>query len=498
MDRVHLYLLSFFTNAVILVFEIAGGRLLAPYIGTTVGVWAGLIAVVLGGMAFGYHYGGKLGDKDASRERIGFFLFLAGIAALFAWGARDLIPTFLAPTGYASPTLGALIIGTLLFVPTVVFLAIVSPMIAKNLLKQLNESARVIGELNAAGTAGAIIGAVATGMLLIPYFSVDLIFLGIAVSILVAAFLVSEKRMRKLLVLLIALAFALALNAVPNAADGWVADITTTYNRVVLTERTQDAERTLYLATNPFGYQCAMYVDDEGRADEDRLVKNYQLAHDTIVRSFFPDGPKRMLFLGGCVFTFPRYLLSHFPDSSAEVVEIDPGMTDVAKEYFGFFPERFPTLSIINEDARIFVNQDHAQYDIVYHDTFDSAGRVPFQLMTKEMFERVAALVNEDGLLLINAHGAYQGEGLLYPSAYAKTIAQSFKNVALYQFTNSPLRNQNLVILASHTRELPDALSHPLYPDLMLKKEPLRENVIVLTDDYAPVDGIAREKLRVN
>jgi LytS/YehU family sensor histidine kinase len=57
MNRYAFYALSFLTNATILVFEITGGRLLAPYIGNSVGVWAGLIAVILGGMAIGYHFG---------------------------------------------------------------------------------------------------------------------------------------------------------------------------------------------------------------------------------------------------------------------------------------------------------------------------------------------------------------------------------------------------------------------------------------------------------
>ncbi|MEK9177235.1 MAG: fused MFS/spermidine synthase, partial [Patescibacteria group bacterium] len=88
-----LYFLSFVTNAAILVLEIAGGRLLAPYIGTSVGVWAGLIAVILGGMALGYRVGGHLGDRDASQKRIGLVITVAGMAALISWGMRDFIPT---------------------------------------------------------------------------------------------------------------------------------------------------------------------------------------------------------------------------------------------------------------------------------------------------------------------------------------------------------------------------------------------------------------------
>jgi hypothetical protein len=79
------YFTTFVANAAILVFEIAGARLLAPYLGTSVEVWAGTIAVILGGMAFGYYGGGILADPSPKRETLGLVLFFAGLAALFAW-----------------------------------------------------------------------------------------------------------------------------------------------------------------------------------------------------------------------------------------------------------------------------------------------------------------------------------------------------------------------------------------------------------------------------
>lgn len=497
MDKTALYALSFFTNAIILIFEIAGGRLLAPYIGTTVGVWAGLIAVVLGAMAFGYHYGGKLGDRDSSRSRMGLLILLSGIAALLAWGARDLVPGMFAHLGYYSPTVGALVIGTILFLPTVILLAMVSPMIAKNLIQRLDDSAKTVGELNAVGTAGSIVGAVATGMFLIPRFGVDVILFGVAISILAVALLLMRKDVLKISVFLIAVAaVSLLLNASPTRADGWIADITTPYNRVVLTEGYAHDDRTLALWTSPFGLQCQMYVTEEGEADEARLVDNYQQSHDMAIRALFPEDSVRALFLGGCIFAFPRYFLTHYPASSADVVEIDPGMTDVAKKYFGYTPEAFPNMAIINDDARMYVNRDHTPYDLVYLDAFGSGGRVPFHLITSEMFERLGKHVNENGILLLNVHGAYAGEGVTYPAVYVKTTRTAFSNVALYQYTGVPEVNQNLVLMATHGRELPDEFTNPLYPGLSLKKVDTPDSVIILTDNYAPVEGMAREKLR--
>ncbi|MEK9160549.1 MAG: fused MFS/spermidine synthase [Patescibacteria group bacterium] len=488
MDQRFLYLLSFATNALVLVLEITGGRLLAPYLGTSVGVWAGLIAVVLGSMALGYHVGGKFADTDASPRRITSILLAASVTALIAWSVRDLAPTSITAT-HLEPTLHAVMIGAILFMPSVILLAGVSPFLAKNLIKRLDTTAHVVGDLNAVGTAGAIVGAIVTGIYLIPYFSVDHILLGVALA-LFALTILTWRGLALPLVAIVILSTTLAwsLNAVPTRADGWRAEYSTAYNRIVITET--DTTRAVW--TSPFGIQCQMFVTDEGTVDPTRLVETYQRAHDILVAALVPEGAHRALFLGGCVAAFPRYLTTRYPSLDATVVELDPGMTKVAQELFDFDPT---TVTMIHEDARVFVNNDHEPYDLVYVDAFGSSGRVPFHLVTEEMFARLAAHVSSDGFLIMNTHGSYEGPGLLYPSVFVKTAETAFAHVALYQFTQDPLSPQNLVILASPSRELPEQFTDPRYPDLTLTKVTTLDHVRILTDRYAPVEGLSREKL---
>ena len=486
MSRHILYLLAFCTNALVLVFEITGGRLLAPYVGTSVGVWAGLIAVVLGGMALGYHWGGRMADIDASPRRIGLIVLAAGIAALIAWSLRDLVPTIVTATRL-EPTMDALLVGAILFMPAVVLLASVSPFLAKNLLSTLNTSGHVVGELNAVGTAGAIVGAIGTGMYLIPTYSVDLILLGVAMALFLLSIIILKGNLARLGVsIVLAAALALYFNTLPTRADGWLMERSTAYNRIVVT---MEDGPTRAVWTSPFGIQCQMYVKEDGSVDLSRLVESYQRAHDLVVTEFFPEGPNRGLFLGGCIAAFPRYLLTRFPTMDTTVVEIDPGMTEVAEELFDFDPS---TVHMVHADARVFVNEAHEPYDLVYMDAFGSSGRVPFHLVTEEMFARLATHVSEDGILIMNTHGSYEGSGLLYPAVFLKTARTAFAHVELYQFTNNPAVAQNLVIVASHSRELPDTF---VGKELTLRRVEAPENVQTVTDSYAPVEGIAREGL---
>ncbi len=486
------YAISFLTNAAILVFEIAGGRLLAPYLGTSVGVWAGLISIVLGGMAIGYRYGGSIADKDASQKTIGTFLLAASATALLAWSVRDLIPTLFSATGLPE-TFGALLVGAVLFMPTVIILAALSPMIAKNLLTRLEDSARVVGTLNAVGTIGSIVGAVATGAVFVSYFGVDVILLGVAAMLFIMACLLLSTHLLKLGSFVLAVgALALLLNTFPTKVDTVVADISTAYNRIFITHYdTRFTKEALAMSTSPTGIQCAMFIDEEGNADDSQLVFSYLQAYDMVIRQELPEGPERALVLGGCNYSFPRYLLHQYPKAVVDAVEIDPAMTEVARDYFGFDEKKFPTLSILHEDARIFLNLDHEPYDVIVMDAFGSSLTVPFHLTTVETFERMSEHLTDDGLMIVNALGSYEGKLSQFPAAYVATARTIFPHVSLYKILDTPTQAQNLVLVASKKHALPESFSNPTYPRLVLTEAKIRDDGLVLTDNYAPVERFA-------
>ena len=61
--RPFLYSLSFIEGGVVMSTELAGAKLLAPYFGTSLYVWACVMALTLGGLAGGYFLGGRLSIK---------------------------------------------------------------------------------------------------------------------------------------------------------------------------------------------------------------------------------------------------------------------------------------------------------------------------------------------------------------------------------------------------------------------------------------------------
>lgn len=495
------YFTTFVANATILIFEIAGARLLAPYLGTSVEVWAGTIAVILGGMACGYYAGGIIADRSPKRETLGLVLFFSGIAALLAWGLRDLIPGMIAGSTALPLTFSAMYTATLLFVPTTILLAVVSPFIAKFLLTTLNSSAQTIGKINAVGTVGSIVGAVATGSVLVPLFGLGEIFLGIAIALFLLSALVSFSRVpQKALVLVLALAVAqgvLSFSAPQAHGSSLVADISTTYNRIWLFDMEYQGEDMRVVMTDPFGIQCGMPLQEDGSIEEGRVVFPYLRAFEALARERFDTGePIRALFLGGCNYSYPRAFLKEYPEGTATIVEIDPGMTEMARNYFLLNEETLPNMRIVHEDARLFVAKDEGTYDIIFFDIFGSSSNVPHHVVTREAFEHIQNRLSDNGIVIMNVIAPLGGPASSFTSSVITTLEEVFPESMMYQFrTLGVFSPQNLIMAATKGEMLPETLPHK--EDTTISLFPADRSMLqegfVLTDNYAPVEYLTHE-----
>jgi len=61
MKKFTLELTVFLCGASLMILELAGSRVLAPYIGTSTIVWTSLIGIILGALSLGYYVGGNNG-----------------------------------------------------------------------------------------------------------------------------------------------------------------------------------------------------------------------------------------------------------------------------------------------------------------------------------------------------------------------------------------------------------------------------------------------------
>ena len=167
-----IYLLAFSSGFCIMGIELLGGRILAPFFGSSVHIWGSIITVFMLSLSFGYLAGGKLSTKAASLNRYGLIFIFAGIAILpVAFSSQTIMETiFLAieDTRY-----GSLIASmALFFIPTVI-LGMISPYSVRLLVTDKNKSGQVAGFLYFVSTLGSALGTIITSFYLVLLFEVN-------------------------------------------------------------------------------------------------------------------------------------------------------------------------------------------------------------------------------------------------------------------------------------------------------------------------------------
>src|SRR5213082_1592148 len=181
-----LILLVFVAGACSLAVELSASRLLAPYFGTSLFVWANLIGLILLYLTIGYYLGGRIADRYPRPE----VLYTLTIIAAFL---ISLIPFLSKPilqwsqSSFASYSVGvfygSLISVILLFAVPMILLGCVSPFAIRLRIERLGKSGRTAGQLYAISTAGSILGTFLPVLYLIPSIGTYRTFFTVAVSL---------------------------------------------------------------------------------------------------------------------------------------------------------------------------------------------------------------------------------------------------------------------------------------------------------------------------
>lgn len=487
-------------NAAVLILEIVGARALTPFFGSSSETWAGLLSVVILGLALGYWGGGVVADRMRGRlrELLSLCLAAAGLIIIALWSGSDSVAMLgMLVTPYAGLTIASAVTALpLLFFPSVA-LAAVSPIAAKMMLASLDTSASVVGRLSAVAAVGSVVGSLGVGALLIPYFGSHSILIATGIVLLCTALAVARERAVVLGVLICMLASGLGFftnsvlaTTLADVTPGTLLEVRDSrYGRILVVENTIPDGKIRTVHTSPFGTQCGAFVMPDGTMS-DALPFAYTRVFD-IALSVTPN-PARAAVIGGCNYSYPTHLSKIESGLSIDTVEIDPAMTELAKKWFGF-SER--AVRPIHVDGRTFLRNTKDEYDIIIADAFGVHITVPFELLTQEAFTEMSAALSERGVAAFNIIGSLTGPGDTYVASIIRTLQSVFPNVAVYHIGDrDPSAIQNLLVLASKSATLPTERTR-VYPhtDVLVPATiPQGLAHTILTDEYAPVESLSK------
>ena len=483
------YLIVFVSSASIMILELVAGRILAPHVGVSLYTWTSVIGVVLAGISLGNYVGGRLADRWASPRLLGGIFMLGG---LWSCGilAIEVLAKSIPDTWPIIPEILALTTA-LFFIPCAI-LGTISPVVAKLAVSDLARTGRIIGKIYAFSTLGSIVGTFATGFVLISWLGTRTIIWGVALVLLAlgSLFLLGRRRLMIVLATLI-----LSTGSIVASNRGWLESPCTRetdYFCIKVVDGERDGEPVRMLVLDRLVHSHTSLNDPT------KLIYDYEKMYaEATAYQAQRDDRLDALFIGGGGYTFPRYMEAVYPDSSVLVIEIDPGVTEVAHDLLALSQDT--EILTHNQDARLFLEAEPTSlYDLVFGDAFNDYS-VPYHLTTKEFNERVHAWLAEGGLYVVNIVDGPRGDFL---RAYTHTLRQVFDHVYLAPTSHSwrETPRHTFVLVATDSPLDLEALAiadagdgEPLLARQMFSREEVdallaEKKAVMLTDDYAPVD----------
>jgi MFS family permease len=479
---------TFLCSGAVLVLEIVGLRLIAPYVGVTLQTSTAVIGYALLAIALGAWTGGSVADRTDPRLLIAPLMVAGGALVVAVLPLVRFTGSLLSGPDAG----GVLLLAAVAVVVPAALLSAVPPMVVKLQLASLDETGAVVGRLSSIGTLGGIAATFVTGFLLIAILPSSVILVGTGTVTVLVGLAVGVLLRRRTAggsgrVPVGLMVLAVAAGGLAAIAPSPCEEETAYHCARVVADPERASGRILYLDTARHSY-----VDLQ---DPEYLQFEYVRAIAS-VSDVLGDGgaPLSALHVGGGGLTLPRYLAEVRPGTDSLVLEVDPGVVAIDREQLEL--ETSDRLRVRVADGRVGLADERAgDRDLVVGDAFGGLS-VPWQLTTREAVELIDRALADDGIYAVNL---IDHPPLDFVRAELATLRWVFPHVAL--LARIPVLTGedggNVVAVASRSPIPAERIAARLTDRGLVWQVAQAEELDrfvgeapVLTDDYAPVDQL--------
>jgi spermidine synthase len=434
---VAIYFAAFVTGAIVMGFEMLGSRYLAPYFGSGIYTWASLISTVLAALCIGYFAGGWIADRYPSLQMLGATVIVGSAYLVLLPLFAEALLAFVLERVEDIRTGSLLSALAIMFFP-VVFLGMYSPFAIRLLLQSRQNSGMIAGTVYGISTAGSILGTLGTTFFLISVIGSRAIttLLGAAgvitgVLLVAIAYLMLRRSSRKAFTAVLVCGLSIALAAPAFAEPAFDSAVRTEMlkRKNGLIERNETVYNDIFVSREgdylvmSFQWKGFHFTESEiNLKDPDDLPMLY--ARAITIATAYPKDIKRILILGLGGGQLTGYFSRFMPDAAIDTVELDPGVIEAAKKYFGM--RETEKSKLIANDGRVFLTRNPGKYDFIIADAF-TGSYIPFHLMTKEFYRLLRDRLSPGGVAAFNI---YPGTKLY--DANLATLTEVFGKVDVY------------------------------------------------------------------
>ena len=431
----------------LMAYELVAARLLAPSVGNSTYVWTGVIGVIIIALSAGCWLGGRVADYRHAPQDVGLLLIVAAALVMITILSANNTLRWLT-TVLDEPRIQAVIAALALFAPASFVLGAVSPYLAKLNVSSLDTAGRSVANLSALDAVGGIAGTFVTGFVLLGMIGLNETLALITGILLATSWLFIPRWQWQLRALMVGAVIVAALSGLymPKHDD---VSIETPSAHYSIVNYTSNGRQIRGLVTGPTGVQSGVYLD--GTKDLPFWYTR-RMVEVTIAAK-----PRTVLLLGGGAFTMAEYMARQLPNTHIDVVEIDPGLENISRQYFSY--QSLPNVKLIFDDARTYIQRTNRHYYVVLIDVYNG-GEIPYSLLTAEYGSELARITREDGLVVANLIAGLNNAPCRELFAAFDAVYRRTWPYAWYGTQHRDLSRGNYVVAYSKKpRTMPTALS---------------------------------------
>jgi spermidine synthase len=215
-------------------------------------------------------------------------------------------------------------------------------------------------------------------------------------------------------------------------------------------------------------------------------------AKSAMIGLAFTEQLDRILVLGVGAGNIPMFLHKHYSGAQIDVIDIDPQIITLAKQYFNFLEDDL--LHAYSLDGRAFIENVQKPYDLIFLDAFTGEG-IPKHLTTKEFLLSLKKALKPSGAIVANMWSTPKVNPLY--KSMLRTYQEVFHEVYTLRVPSAgnkivialpKLKGASLNSIADRAQEidaqkpLPFDLSRVLQPGL-IKLIDMQESLVLLDSD---------------
>lgn len=496
-NKYFLYATAFFSGMSVMAIELGASRLLAPYFSSSQIVWTVIIGTIMIAMAIGNVWGGRTADKKPNPDILFFRLLIVAIwtacipflGKYVIAGLTIVLAMFIKSNFLVWASFAACIV---LFVFPLMLLGTVTPSLMKYATVSLKDNGKTVGELEALGTIGSIIGTFLPTFVTIPLVGTADTFLIFAavLSVLSLIYFISKGIHRVRGAVVTACIVILLILPIENSFAFWEDDLAYEGESIYNYLQVQESDRNIILSTNVMQGVQSIKVKN---ADLTGMYYDCALAAPLMA----DEEPEKqnILILGLGTGTFAAQCIKFFPGIQVEGVEIDEKIVKLAYDYFDMPDE----VKVSVYDGRAYL-ESAGKYDVIMVDAYQDI-TIPFQMSSIEFFTEVREHLNEGGVMVVNMNMMSSKEGAIndYLMDTITAVFPCVKSVQVFNGTNTEVFAGDDGMMDNFVKRVGFGTMNEQLRSLMGRIGSDFENVevgdLILTDDKAPVELLGMKVL---